>query len=293
MSALRFTEVASLAVLAFSAAMQARAGREALRRFLVEAALIGVSAWLAEDLCIRWFGFYAYPEGWLLRLDRVPLMVGVIWPFVILSARDVVRSLLGPRLLPPAGMAALAGLLICFDASLVEPVAVRAGLWAWSEPGVFAVPPIGIAGWGVFGAVCTLWLEVAGRTGRPWLRFLLPLVAPPLANGLLVVLWWGGLRWVLRGEWPLAAVLCASLGASALFLFLARDHRASASLDLMAPRAAGALLFFGLLAARFDAGLAAYAASFAPPYLWITRWRQPSAGDTATPPPGAGLRATP
>ena len=278
MSALRFTEVVSLAVLAFSAAMVARGGREALRRFALEAALIGVAAWVAEDLCIRWFGFYAYPEGWALKLDRVPLLVGAIWPFVILSARGVVLFLLGPRSASPLQVAALTGLLIIFDAALVEPVAVRAGLWAWSEPGVFQVPPIGIVGWGVFGAVCTLCLELP-RTGGPGLRTmlpLLPLVAPLAANGLLVILWWSGFRWVLRGEWPLPAALAASLGASALFLYIARRHRASASLELMLPRGSGALLFFCLLGAHFAPGLAAYAVCFAPPYVWITRWRAPA-----------------
>ena len=40
-------------------------------------------------------------------------------------------------------------LIVLADASLIEPVAVASNLWAWTEPGLFAVPPIGILGWAI------------------------------------------------------------------------------------------------------------------------------------------------
>ena len=269
---MRLTEISSLLILALAAALQARAGRARLRRFLFEAGLIGVGAWLAEDACIRLFHFYAYAPGWTVRLDQVPLLVAVIWPFVVLSARGVCEAL------PGAGrsrrgrwpLPLRAGLLICLDAALIEPVAVRAGLWSWSEPGLWGVPLIGIVGWGVFGAVALALL--GGEKDR---KLSLPVCAPVSTNVLLLVLWWGGFRWILRGAWP--PVLCVALSAAVatVALFLLRARRGTISLEIMLPRAAAAALFFALLALAGPGQplLWAYAAPFALPWLWLTRWR--------------------
>lgn len=137
-------EISSLCILALCAALKWRAG--ALRPFLRDVLLIGAAGWMAEDLCIRLFEHYGYAQGWTARLDRVPLLVGIIWPFVILSAADVARQLWGDSRWLPLQAAAL----IAFDAALVEPVAVRAGLWRWTPPGPWLEVPIGnFVGWGV------------------------------------------------------------------------------------------------------------------------------------------------
>ena len=68
-----------------------------------------------------------------------------------------------------------AGLLILFDAALVEPVAVSAGLWSWSESAVLGVPLIGIAGWGALpldvalprAAAAVLFFALAALGGDP------------------------------------------------------------------------------------------------------------------------------
>ena len=58
----------------------------------------------------------------------------MIWPAVVLSARSIARRLLGPK----AGarqLALVTGLLVAFDASIIEPLAVAEGLWSWNAPG--------------------------------------------------------------------------------------------------------------------------------------------------------------
>ena len=65
-------------------------------------------------------------------------------PVVILSALELAESLTKTRTTLLCAAIALA------DAALIEPVAVRAGLWRWHEPGLFGVPPIGILGWAFF-----------------------------------------------------------------------------------------------------------------------------------------------
>ena len=214
-------ETSSVLILALCAFVQWRSGGlGGLRTFLRDAALIGAAGWLAEDLCIRLFSFYGYAPGWTARLDRVPLLIGVIWPFVILSARDVARALWGEgRWLPLA-----AGALIVFDAALVEPVAVRAGLWSWSESALFGVPLIGLAGWGAFGAICLVLLR-----WKPWA---VPLLAPPLVNAALVVLWWGGFRWGPRQELPTTAPLLLAFAAAAALLFSLRSKRGALPLEV-------------------------------------------------------------
>ena len=47
-------------------------------------------------------------------------------------------------------VALLGAAIVLADASLIEPIAVRAGLWRWTEPGLFAVPLVGIVGWAFF-----------------------------------------------------------------------------------------------------------------------------------------------
>ena len=255
---MRGVEAASVGILALYLAIQHRHGR--LAAFAREAACIALAGYLAEDLCIRLFAFYSYNPGWTLILDRMPLLVALIWPFVILSARDVARALR-----PGRSPVLLGTVLVLFDAALIEPVAVRAELWSWSEPGLWGVPLIGVWGWGVFAAITLALLE---RDRAAWV----PLIAPPLANLLLVASWWGAFRWGLRFELPVLVKLAASaLGALAMLLAW-RGRRGVADWTVMAPRAVAASLFFALVALRGDALLWAYVLPFGAPYLWFTGW---------------------
>lgn len=159
--------------------------------------------------------------------------------------------------------------VVIVDASLVEVVAVRAGLWSWAEPGHLAVPVIGILGWGyfVFGA------EIALMKQRP----LAALLLGPLATHVLVLAtWWGVFRWTLRGELGLASSFgVAALSLVALgFVLAARRRGGGIPLSTAAPRMIAAGLFFTLLVttAPRDPYLWAHVASVAIPYLAATRF---------------------
>ncbi|MCA8923032.1 MAG: carotenoid biosynthesis protein [Planctomycetes bacterium] len=252
-----------------------------LRRFL----LLALAGFLGEASCVRLYGFYTYAPGWRLSLDVVPLAVVLVWPVVILSALDLAREL------TPAGRplraAALCAALVFADAALIEPVAVRAGLWAWHAPGIFEVPPIGVLGWSLFAGITSAWfawLEASGgralsgglseapspptgRRRRVLRRAELALapLAPVALHLALLVSWWGLLRWVdptLPGRYGVALAWSASFSAAAWAL-----RAAPARFGTLLARAPGALVFFVLLVDHGDAALRAYALAFPLPYL--------------------------
>ena len=262
-------EIACALVLALYAATHARAPR-----WLGEAGLLAIAGWLGEVTCIRAYGFYQYdPSAWRARLDVMPLVVALIWPAVILSAREIARRLLGERARPHT-LAALTGALVLFDAALIEPIAVRAGLWSWNEPGLFGVPIIGLLGWGYFAMAATWVLE--RWPGRASIA--LVLVAPLAAHVLLVASWWSALRWVLRGDvspWSGAVVVVV---ASLAYLRAVVRGRIALPAREVIPRAA-ATLFFGVLLVRAVSSggalaLALYAALFTPPHLAMSTPRR-------------------
>jgi hypothetical protein len=255
--------------LAVSALLRARA--PGARQWLADAPLIFLAALIGEDSCIRLYGLYAYAPGWHFVLDQVPLLIPIIWIFVVLSARDVAQLLGGP--LAPVGFA-----LIWFDASLIEPCATSSGLWTWSEPGPFGVPLIGTLGWACFGASMLFWLDRLRGPAR-WLAIVL---GPLTMHALLLLLWWGALRWVGRSapqpEWIAGVAWLVTVLLAAVLFASGRGQRVS--LPLILPRLGPAAFFFALLATH-AAGVAlwAYAAAFSLPWLIATQWRAPSRAD--------------
>lgn len=230
---------------------------------LRDAALVGCASLVGEDSVIRAYGFYAYAGGWHLRVDQVPLLVPTIWAPVVLSARAVAGAIAPGA--SPAREAALVGALVTFDAFLIEPIAVRAGLWAWSEPGVFTVPVIGIVGWGLFAAAVT-WLMRRWDGPRRWLAVPLSVLA---THALLLASWWGALRWVARGALPWTA--CAAVLAVATGVYTAAVWRRGATLPWreLVPRAVATGFFAVLLAPRVDVALGVWAALFTPPWMLL------------------------
>lgn len=238
-----------------------------------DAPIVLLGALLAEDSSIRLHGFYDYHAPWHAFVDRVPLLVGIIWIFVVLSARDVAR-VVAPRAVVPVAFA-----VIWYDASLIEPVATHAGLWRWHEAGPFDVPWIGMLGWACYGGSVLFWLERLPGPRR-WLALLL---APLTMHAVLLVLWWGLFRHVGRSApepWHVAGL--ALIVAIGLALVARRTRRIP--LDLVAPRIAPALFFFSLLAwTQAPAPLWAHALTFALPWLAATEWNlrmRPARGDT-------------
>jgi len=270
-------EILALILVACYAVLRARLGPEP-RRFLVRAALVVVASWVAEDTVIVAYGFYRYSPEWTVFVHRVPLAVILIWPCVIHSQWDICRYLLrhqaGRRAawsVPVAGAA-----LVLADASLIEPIAVQAGLWEWTRPGFFDVPPIGIIGWALFAGLCLALLERSERRGGSvWEGAAVILVAPAGTHGLLLGLWWGALRWVSTelSPWPFVA------GAWALSLALAAAAVRARAKERVPPaemwiRVPAALYFLVLLIVfgRHKLPLVLYALAFAPPYIALTRW---------------------
>ncbi|HEY3447614.1 MAG TPA: carotenoid biosynthesis protein [Myxococcales bacterium] len=233
--------------------------------WLREVAWLIVAALVGEDTCIRAYGFYQYAPGWHLRVDHVPLLIATIWPAVVLSARAIARLLLKGRG-GAVGLAALTGLLVVFDAALIEPVAVASGLWTWNEPGIFGVPPVGILGWGLFAAGSAYVLErVPARASG-----LVVLAAPVFTHLTLLASWWGLLRWLPRSPvapvWGVAAIALCSLA----YFAAVRARRAGLPRHETLARVAATSFFAFLLASHPEAWLLAYAAAFVPPHLLLS-----------------------
>ena len=220
--------------------------------------LLATAALVSEHSCIQWYGFYTYDDDWLLKIGHMPVTVALIWPVVILSAMEVARS--NPwASSSQLRTASVVALVVLADASLIEPIAVRAGLWRWTVPGFFGVPIIGVLGWAWF-----TWLWTATEA-IPLLPRILGVFAG-LHGGLLAA-WWGGLR-LLSG--PIDPKLCLQfaqvLSVVVTLLVLVRRPALDRSKALM--RAPGALYFAGVLVLLVrNAYLAIWAAAIALPWL--------------------------
>ncbi|APR77339.1 Hypothetical protein A7982_02686 [Minicystis rosea] len=257
-------EAACVVVVALALALMAR--RRPARDLLADYAALAVAGWIGEETCVAFYGYYRYADGWHLRLHHVPILVPLIWPLVILSARDVAMTLWpSARRFWPL----IVGAVVAFDASLVEVVAVRARLWSWAEPGHLGVPIIGMLGWGYF----AIGADAALGRGR---RLLAVVAAPAAAHALIQLTWWGGFRWGLRRDLGSASVLgVAVLGGLSLLLVLsARRRGGGIPMDVAIPRMVAASLFFTLLVttAPADVPLWIHTAAVAVPYLAATRY---------------------
>ena len=264
-------ELGCVAILALYLGVRTR--RDAApRRFLWRLLVLMAASFAGEDTVIRAYGFYTYSPRWSLFIDRVPLMIITIWPVVISSAWDLVRHLRRDRG-SVAALAVAVGLLVWADASLIEPIAVRSGLWWWHQPGLFRVPPVGILGWGFFAGLCIAVLESNRRAARSPLADLRVLLVAPLGtHALLLGSWWGLLRWVSLPvpTWP-AVGLAWAVALALTALALRRGGWTRVPLAELLLRVPAAGFFFVLLALNSTgAALPAYAVAVAPPYLTLT-----------------------
>ena len=94
---MNLVEAVSLAIVGLLVVSLARAQAGRTRTLLVRLVLIALAGWIAEDTCIRWYDGYYYAGSWTWWGDRMPVMVAVIWPSVLLSAYGLVISLVGER----------------------------------------------------------------------------------------------------------------------------------------------------------------------------------------------------
>jgi len=291
-------EAVAMAIVAVYVIARCRLAAEP-RRFLLRLGLLVVASWLAEETAIRAYGFYAYSQDWTVFVGHVPLAVILIWPGVIHSAWDTTRYLFdgldgldgkSADQRPPSALrattgrqlsiwrvAVIGGLFVLADASLIEPISVQAGLWHWNEPGLFAVPPIGILGWAFHAGWCMTVFEANRRAQRsPGADAVILLLSPVGTHALLLGTWWVALRWVNLPipPWPVVALAWALSIVLAACAWRARVRERIPPAEMWT-RVPAALFFFVLLATygRALPALVAYALAFAPPYIALTQWR--------------------
>lgn len=245
-------------------------GQTGAVRFLSSAFIVSMACWITEETCIRFYGFYTYNPSWSLFLGHVPVLIILIWPVLMHSSWDLASQLSSQR---PKVKSLAAGALICADALLIEPIAVNADLWAWSEPGIFHVPPIGILGWGIFAFFCTLFFEKGTPPITLKRRFGLALVIPVIGTHVLLLgIWWGALRWVNMDLPSVPTAGIAWVVSMILTLFILRHgtgrHLNKKTLLLRVP----ACLFFLVLLVSNAGGaemLVVYVLASVPPYITI------------------------
>ncbi len=273
MIALQLTCVAIVALYVVTRLVRAPAAERGtfVRRF----ALLTAASWLAENTVIHAYGFYYYSPRWSLFVDQLPLMIVLIWPVVIDSAAVLGRRIAGAT---SRWAAPLAAAIVLADASLIEPIAVRAGLWRWTEPGLFDVPPIGILGWAIFAAAALALFAAVDRGRRPaWVDGLVLVVGPAVSHVVLVALWWILFRWinVTVPAWPTVA-LAWMLFAGIAVVAWRRGVRRRVPIAELLVRVPAAGFFFVLLGlyGRELPALVVYALAFAPPYLALLDLRR-------------------
>lgn len=243
---------------------------------------LAVAACAAEDSVIRAYGYYGYAPSWSLFADRVPLLVALIWPVVIDSSRALAEAVVGEDPAGDAGpmpmaraskIALLTGAIVLLDASLIEPVSVRAGLWSWTHDGPFHVPWIGVAGWAYF-AVAITWLQLRIAASS----LVRGAAAIAVTHAVLLVTYYAFFRWVPAAVSDARMCGVAWLVALCAAAWVARGYAVSrVDVRVVMLRAPGALFFFGLLASLDDAPLTlwVYALAFSAPYIaYFVRYAQ-------------------
>ena len=245
-------------------------GQAGAAGFLSKVSIVSMACWITEETCIRFYGFYSYNPSWSLFLGHVPVLIILIWPVLIHSSWDLASQLSSqrPKLIPLA-----AGALVCTDALLIEPVAVNADLWAWSEPGIFHVPPIGVLGWGILAFLCTLFFEKGTPPSTPKRRNGLTLVVPVIGTHVLLLgIWWGALRWINMDvpSVPMAGVAWV-LSIVLTLTFLRQGTGRHLKKKTLLLRVPASLFFLVLLVSNAGGAeiLVVYVLASAPPYITI------------------------
>jgi uncharacterized membrane protein len=156
----------------------------------VELGALIAYGFVLEKTAMVVFSSHRYAIAWKVAPLGVPIAVAAVWAALIVSGLAVTgrRGLASPL----SRAAGAAGLGISLDL-LMEPVAVRAGLWEWTPPGPWLGVPIGnFVGWAVIVGAYVLGAELWGESAFLWGQVMRRL---SLAGGAIVLLVVVGLAW--------------------------------------------------------------------------------------------------
>ncbi|MDP8224206.1 MAG: carotenoid biosynthesis protein [Candidatus Lernaella stagnicola] len=228
--------------------------------------MIFLAAWLGEAGSIAFYDFYHYNPQWWLSVGEVPVMIPLIWPLVILSARAVGRALFPER---ARWLPVIVAVVVFFDAAMVEVAAVNTGLWSWAEPGMLGVPLAGVVGWALFAGIVTALLA---KLRGLW-RWAIVGAAPVLLHGLLIGSWWLLLKWTLRGDW---FWLFAGVTVALAVVALRVRGRQRMGMDLALPRLIAAGIFVGMVLLANEGGWPVWRhiAMTSIPYALVTQFQR-------------------
>jgi uncharacterized membrane protein len=234
-----------------------------LPRALVEAGALAAYGYALEWTAIGVFRAHDYGRVWRAAPGGVPLAVAGVWASVILCT----LTLAARRGLPTPGRRATAAALVALSLDvLMEPVAVRLGLWRWTPPGAWLGVPAGnFVGWLV---VVTTWC--AGAERDPFAAPLRRVAARRalLAGGSIAALLAVGVAWralgLERGAGAAAGWIVAASAGLGVLIATGRRRPATAWPDTLGgrlgstpglgPEAAMTALVLGFAADAFATG---------------------------------------
>jgi carotenoid biosynthesis protein len=118
-----------------------------LGRALVEVGALAAYGYALEWIAMGVFRSHDYGRAWRLAPAGVPVAVAAVWASIIVAALTFAAR----RGMATAWRRAAAAALIAISLDLLmEPVAVRLGLWRWTPPGAWMGVPLGnFVGWAV------------------------------------------------------------------------------------------------------------------------------------------------
>ncbi len=117
------------------------------RRAALEMAALAGYGFALEAVAMAVFASHRYDASWRVAPLGVPLAVAGVWAAVIVAAMAVAWRYGAASPVARAASAALTGITLDM---MIEPVAARTGLWAWTPPGPWLGVPIGnFVGWAV------------------------------------------------------------------------------------------------------------------------------------------------
>ncbi len=149
--------------------------------------------WFLEEMNIKLFGTYHYPDVYMCRIGDVPIWIPLGWALIIHGAMAISNRF--P--LKPICRPFMDGLLVLMLDLAIDAVAIRLDFWHWTVPwegnrrlrlneGWFGVPTGNLTGWMWVATSYSFFTRLLFKEGRRWGGAL-------LRHVLLVLLAYAGL----------------------------------------------------------------------------------------------------